>query len=482
MRAPFLNCQRNRDENPAMAPPLSRRDFIRAAGSAATLPLLPGCGDSLPGAIAGLSPDLSAAALPDPRDSGIDHIVVVMMENRSFDHMLGWVPGADGRQDGLLYPDADGTPQATHRLNPDFQGCGLEDPPHGYASGRKHYNSGRMDGFLSESAVGDLLPIGYYTADDLAFYKGCAEHWTICDRYHTGILASTQPNRMYMHCGQTDRMNNPDGPIPPIPATSSLRTVWDAAAAAGVSAGYFFSNLPYTALWESKYLSISKPVQSFYALALAGQLPSISYVDPFFYQAGLDPLCNDDHPHADVRNGQAFLNGIYDALRQSPAWERTLLVINYDEWGGFFDHVPPPVLPITDYERDELKIDGRIGFRVPCVLIGPRVKRGHVEKRLLTPNSILKFMEWRWGLEALGVRSPVTNNLAIALDFNSAPRSDAPAFSVPVGPFGDPNCDTPLGFGLPPPFDTRGMTASMAEHAAEVEALREKARLAGFAV
>ena len=463
-----------------MSPPLTRRDFMRAAGAAATLPLLPACGtSSLPGSIAAPAP--VNAALPDPRDSGIDHIVVVMMENRSFDHMLGWVPGADGRQEGLQFPDVDGRMQATHRLSTDFAGCGLEDPHHSYGSGRVQFNGGGMDGFLFETPAGDHFPIGYYTADDVLFYKGCAEHWTICDRYHTGILAGTQPNRMYMHCGQTDRRNNPDGPIPPIPATSDLRTVWDAAAAVGVSTGYFFSNLPYTALWEAKYLHLSKPVQAFYPLALAGLLPAISYVDPFFYQAGLDPLCNDDHPHADVRNGQAFLNGIYNALRQSPAWERTLLVINYDEWGGFYDHVPPPTMPVTDFERDELQNDGRLGFRVPCILAGGRVKRGHVEKTLFTPNSILKFMEWRWGLEPLGVRSEVSNNLAVALDFTNPPSAAAPAFDVPAGPFGDPSC-APIelpGVGAPLPA---GITASMAEHIAEVEALRTKARLAGFAV
>lgn len=463
-----------------MAPPISRRDFIRAAAGAVTVPLLPGCADSLPGSVdGGAQPSPVTVPLPAPKDSGIDHLVVVMMENRSFDHMLGWVPGADGRQAGLQFRDKKGALQSTHRLSADFQGCGLDDPHHGYGSGRVHYNDGRMDGFLMETEPGDTFPIGYYEAEDVAFFKGCAEHWTICDRYHSGILASTQPNRMYMHCGQTDRMNNPDGPIPPIPATSTLRTVWDAAADAGVSAGYFFNSLPYTALWEAKYLPISKPYETFAAVALAGLLPSITYIDPFFYQAGFDLLCNDDHPHADVRNGQAFLNQVYNTLRASPTWERTLLVINYDEWGGFYDHVPPPVMPITDYERDELKIDGRVGFRVPCVLIGPRVKRGHVEKTLFTPNSIHKFMEWRWGLEPLGVRSPVSNNLAVALDFKNPPDTGAPSISVPAGPFGNPQCEA---FSLPGLGSPLAVSSSMAEHFAEVEALRTKARRAGFNV
>jgi phospholipase C len=449
----------------------SRRRFLKQTGMAAvasSLPALPGCGNSsgTPGADTAVP-----RALPDPKDSGIDHVVVVMMENRSFDHMLGWVPGADGIQ-AQRFVDSNGETHDTHRLTPDFQGCGLDDPAHGYGAGRVHFNDGKMDGFLFEAAPGDRFPIGYYTAEDLAFYAGCAQHWTICDRYHTGILASTQANRMYMHAGQTDRRSNIEGPIPGIPATTTLRSIWDVAQEAGVSVGYFFSNLPYTALWEARHLAISKPIATFDLIAAAGLLPNITYIDPFFYQSGLDLLCNDDHPHADVRNGQLFLNHIYNVLRSSPSWERTLLVINYDEWGGFFDHVAPPVMPVSDHERDVIENDGRLGFRVPCVLIGPRAKRGHVEHTLFEPNSILKFMEWRWNLEPLGVRAAVTNNLAYALDFDSAPKLNAPGFAVPYGLFGDTLCNIAKA-------DT---SKSMAEHFREVEGLRLKARLAGFPV
>src|SRR3546814_10980650 len=105
----------------------------------------------------------------------------------------------------------------------------------------------------------------------------------------------------------------------------------DRAANAGVSARYYFNNLPDTAIWGAKYLGISQPVAAFHLEAAAGLLPAISYVDPFFYEAGLDALCNDDHPFADVRNGQAFVNSIYDSLRKSPSWDKTLLVINRSE-------------------------------------------------------------------------------------------------------------------------------------------------------
>ncbi|UJR83535.1 Hypothetical protein I5071_56030 [Sandaracinus amylolyticus] len=398
-----------------------------------------------------------------------------MMENRSFDHMLGWVPGADGIQNGATYRDVNGDAIPAYRLSPDYQGCGLDDPPHGYEDGRACVNGGAMDGFLHAAAVGDIFPVGYYTAEDLPFYAACAEHFTICDRYHTGILSSTQPNRMYMHCGQTDRITTGS-----TIRFSELPTVWDAADAAGVSSRYYFSNLPYTALWGAKHLRRSRNISAFEQDAAAGTLASISYVDPFFYQGGRDDVCNDDHPFADVRNGQRFLKRIYDALRASPQWDRTLLVINYDEWGGFFDHVVPPFMPVSDEERDVVGNDGQLGIRVPCVLIGPRVKRGHVESTLFEPNSILKFMEWRWGLAPLGVRSAVTNNLALALDFDSAPRVDAPEIEVPPN---DPEtriCEDEVAPAMMAAKPESAMSDSMAAHAREVLALQALARSHGF--
>src|SRR5688572_235777 len=151
-----------------MASRISRRRFIQTTAGAA-------------GAAAFAHTDwLFAAAptLPSPKSSGIDHIVVVMMENRSFDHMLGWVPGADGRQAGLTYTDADGIPHDTYPLAPDFQGCGHPDPDHSYEGGRIQFNHGACDGWL-RSGENDEYAIGYYTEADLPFFAGAARDWTV---------------------------------------------------------------------------------------------------------------------------------------------------------------------------------------------------------------------------------------------------------------------------------------------------------------
>ena len=146
--------------------------------------------------------------LPRPRNMPIDTFVVLMMENRSFDHYLGWLPGADGRQAGLSYVNRDGVTQQTHRLAPDFQGCAHPDPDHGWDDGRVHMNGGRMDGYL-RSEASDEFAIGYYEKADLPFISHAAEAFTTYDRFFCSLLASTFPNREYMHAAQSyGRLDN----------------------------------------------------------------------------------------------------------------------------------------------------------------------------------------------------------------------------------------------------------------------------------
>lgn len=471
-------------------PDASRRRFLGGLTAAGSSLLLPGCSSDSPGGSAAAAP----GALPDPAASGIDHIVVVMMENRSFDHFLGWVPGADGRQAGLRYPDKSGQLIDTFHLAPHaeygYQGCGKEDPDHGYEGGRVHFNNGRLDGWLGtvgDASVGsDHFPVGYYTADDLPFFKGVAQNFTLCDRYFHSILASTFPNRVYLHAGETDRRSNT---LPP-QQISSLPTIWDRCADAGVSAQYYFHDLPVTGLWGPRYLDISTRFEQFLIEAAAGVLPSISIVDPRFVGEAPNGITNDDHPQADVRNGQAFLNSVYDAMRNGPQWERSLLVICYDEWGGFFDHVEPPFAPVSEAEA-ALPNDGRLGFRVPAAIIGPRARRGHVSHHQFDTNSILNLLCWRFGLEPLGVRAATSLNMAHALDFERAPNVEAPDFGVPLGPFGV-ECSSGLpnpiptlpgslpGLGLPLPKVSAALR--QAHHNQEWLELRDLARRHGFDV
>jgi phospholipase C len=372
---------------------------------------------------AAFAPSLAAQQLPPPEQSGIEHVVLVMMENRSFDHMLGWVPHADGRQAGLVYFDKNNVPHETFRLAPDYQGCEHPDPDHTYEGGRVEFNNGACDGWL-RAGKNDEFAIGFYKKNDLAFYGKAAKDWTVCDRFFCSIMAETWPNKIYSYSGQTDRLTNAF-------EFCSLPTILDRCAAANVSARYYFSDVPFLAVWGLQYLPIARPISTFYADCAAGTLPAVSYVDPKFLDSTLGTSA-DDHPHADIRNGQAFLDRVYEAVTTSPNWSSTVLVITYDEWGGFFDHVPPPMRPVPP--ADQLAgNDGRLGFRVPTIIVSPFARAG-VSSIEFEHSSWLRMIEWRWNLEPLTVRDATANNLALALDFNIS--RTAPQYNVPQGPFG----------------------------------------------
>ncbi len=389
---------------------LTRRHFLATAALAAAGATVLGSSTVPSG-----SPAHATTVLPDPAYCGIDHVVVVMMENRSFDHLLGWLPGADGKQRGLTFIDRYGIPHTTFHQTA-YASCGYSDPDHSYEGGRIELNGGRCDGWL-RAGTNDPLSISYFTQPDLAFLGQAAPAWTACDRYFSAMMAETYPNRFYQHAARTDRIHNST-------ALSSLPTIWDSLAAAGLTGRYYFGDVPFTALWGTRYLSISRPFDEFLLDAAAGQLPQVSFIDPRFEDEN-SGTSQDDHPHADIRAGEAFLNQVYTALTSSPNWANTLLVINFDEWGGFFDHVAPQRAPDVSGQT------ALRGFRVPALIISPRARRGYVDSTVYDHTSVLKAIEWRWGLPALTPRDANANNIIQALDFTTPPDLSAPAFSVP---------------------------------------------------
>ena len=401
---------------------ISRRAFLAGVAGASGAVLL---GRAQRGA--------AAARLPAPDASGIEHVVVVMMENRSFDHLLGWLPGADGRQAGLVYEDAAGVARPTHALAPDYAGCAHPDPDHSYVGGRTQYNGGRMDGFLRADG-GDAFPIGYYGERDRPVLSALARNYTTCDRSFCSFLGPTFPNRLFLHAARTDRTGN-------TVERARMSTIWDRLARAGVSARYYFSNVPFVALWGLRYLPVSRGYAQFLADAAAGTLPAVSFVDPRFTLGGGDPLGNDDHPHADVRSGEAFLAETFRAVAHGPAWPHTVLVVTYDEWGGFFDHVPPPRAPAPNgVDPDRQSGRALLGFRVPTIVASPWSRgepaQPRVSHALLDHTSILKLIEWRWRLWPLGRRDAALGlaNLARVLDFASPADPDVPDLPEPDEP------------------------------------------------
>jgi phospholipase C len=388
---------------------VKRRDFLRGAAAGAVATMLPG-GASL---VFGRGrPRLKGGSILDrpPAQAPIDTIVVVMMENRSFDHYLGWLAtdeayleagrSAYGRKftvDGsqtqqFLMPD--GTPVDTHRIvtgaetNP-FRGCPFGDPGHSWTEGRAQ----RDGGFLATGSDNDELALGYYTADDLPYYAALARRFTVFDRYHSSCLGPTYPNREYMHSAQSGGIKSNAFPFEVgYPDGFDWPTIWEKLAAATVPGRYYYSDLPATALFGPRLNSISSPIANYFQDAAAGQLPNVVFVDPKFLGDGQ----TDEHPLGDVRAGQRFTYEVVKAFVDSPQWERGVMFLTYDEWGGFFDHVAPPV--VRDDRASDVDADnfGQLGFRVPTRMISPYARPGFVDHQLYDHSSILRFIEWRF--------------------------------------------------------------------------------------
>ena len=204
------------------------------------------------------------------------------------------------------------------------------------------------------------------------------------------------------------------------PSALSLR-IWDRLADAKVPATYYYKNVSVLGIWGPKYDNISSDSSKFFAEVAAGQLPSVAFVEPGWSTNGDD---EDEHPHANMLRGEHFLWKIYAALSASPLWSSTVLVITYDEGGGFFEHIPPPraAAPNT-VDPDIVNGKARLGFRVPTIIVSPWSRGTAATPRISSVvydhTSILKMIEWRWGLQSLTARDASSDiaNLAYALDF-----------------------------------------------------------------
>ena len=430
-----VHSARNDGESAEMTKKITRREFLAASAGAVTLGL-DGCGGTTQTCVTG--PDgREVCALPQPSEAPFDTVVVLMMENRSFDHLLGWLPGADGRQAGLTYADTSGAVHATWPLAPDFQGCAYDDPDHSWQGIAVQYANGRCDGFLKTAKVGDRFPIGYYTQPDLPILSVLASNYTTFDRYFCSMMGPTWENRLYQLTGTT-QVDMPDG----FPKTDADRpclietAIFDRVRAAGLTTGYYCFGEPMTGLFRSKrYDDITWTIDRFFDDARRGNLSNVVFVDPDYTDAAEDAgTSNDYHHRGSVLVGEAFVASVYNALKDGPQWGRMVFVLNFDEHGGFYDHVPPPAC------QDDTVLPGpgphpdltRLGFRVPAIAMGPFAPRRIETAGPYEHCSVLRMIEWRWNLAPLTLRDRTAKNLADALDFRSRREAVAlPAFTPP---------------------------------------------------
>ncbi len=396
---------------------LSRRELLQRlgtlAGAAALGPTLTACSGAQQQDVAAVAPTL----------------VVLMMENRSYDHLLGSrslverLPG-DGLTAAMSNRALDGAAVGIHAADPAAL-CLLDDPAHGWESSRAQWNGGLNDGFVRVhaeryGAARMQTPMSFLGRAELPVTHALADVGASCDRWFASLMGPTWPNRMYLHSGQSNGRKNNDLPEG---GAFTWPTIWDRLNDAGIPWGYYYSDLPFVALFPHLGVEQLHPViWKFHDDAAAGTLPPVVFIDPAF-------SANDDHPPHHPMMGQMLIQSIYDALAASPQWPGCMLVVTYDEHGGFFDHVSPPTA------ADDRAADGfdQLGFRVPTVVAGPWVRRGHVSSVVRDHSSVLRQIAATHGLPPLGARDAAAADLSELLDLERIARDEpAPPDSLPT--------------------------------------------------
>jgi phospholipase C len=371
-------------------------------------------------------PNLPAGTDTMPR---IDHILVLMMENHSFDNYLG----ALGRGDGLplgrdgrpaaVNLDATGKPVRSFHLTTTCQLHGK--PSQTWNDSHIQWNGGRNDGF-ARSASGPIA-MGYWTAADLPFYHGLARTFPLADRYFSSVLSQTYPNRRFLMAGSAygQVVNTLSRSDPPPPNG----TIFDRLNAHQISWRNYYSAEASTLIIPSIFLENRAkvvPIDDFFTDAARGTLPGFALIDPdFLHTSEEDPQ--------NIAAGEAFAERVIRAVMAGPAWSSTLLIWCYDEGGGYYDHVPPPRAVAPDSIRPEIHSPpdqpggyDRYGFRVPCVVVSPYARRDYISSVVHDHTSILKLVETKWNLPALTFRDANASNLLDCLDLTGPP-----AFAVP---------------------------------------------------
>jgi phospholipase C len=398
--------------------------------------------------VGALAKETQGQSHPNGSEIPIDHIVVLMMENRSFDHYFQHLPD-DGQPDvevapaGFTNPDLDGNPVAPFR---DTQLC-FADTDHGWNAVHRQIDGGKMDGFvvtnegmheLPMNASLDMLSgrraMGNYLPSDLPFMYWAAREYAIADHYHASVPGPTLPNRMYLYAassfGKAVTALPDPATVENILFDHLVRREVDWTVYRHETAGFAVFIDRYVTYLDGHHI---RKIPDFYADAKAGTLPAVSFVDPDLSKVG----ANDEHPPAVMQLGQRFLSEVVTALTQSPAWPRTALFIVYDEHGGLYDHVVPPKACPPDAREPELapgaepgRFD-QLGVRVPMLVVSPFARKHFVGHRVYDHTSIVRFIEARFVLPALSARDANAEAPWELFDFHSPPDLTPPVVPMP---------------------------------------------------
>ena len=369
----------------------------------------------------------------------IKHIVVLMMENHSYDNHLGMLgrTGADGFTLGpngkptAQNPYPDGRIQHAFRMPTTCQQFGH--PSQTWINSHTQLNGGKLDGFVNSGS--GPVAMGYWEKADLPFYYSLASTFPIADRYFCSLLGQTYPNRRYLMAATSLGMVNDGVPDPlEYPANG---TIFDRLHHAGISfADYFPPEVPVptVALFPEllvKYAGNLHSTDDFFEDAKSGTLPGFSLVEPNY-------LTSSEENPQNIANGEQFAAKVVDAVMTGAGWKDTLLIWAFDEHGGYYDHVVPPAAIAPDNIAP--KIEGgsaytgfrQYGFRVPCAVVSPWARRGYVSHTVYDHTSICALVEAKWNLAAMTYRDANAHNMLDMLDLTTPAFLHPPKLARPL--------------------------------------------------
>ncbi len=475
--------------------PINRRQLLARGGAAAAGLAATGVYSSLPAWARTFARSSTAlrrpgslpfphlpAGHPTPGLEQIDHVVVLMMENHSFDNLLGMVPhqvSGRAKVDGLtvkggrvvnsnpssVAPYAIKGPQVTARLaSSPCQESGH--PTQAWNASHLSWNNGQNNGFVQASTA---VAMWYWDKHSLPTTYSLAQHYPIGQRYFCSVLAQTYPNRRFFFCGTSSGLTATNNYAFTTKAANG--TIFNQLLEHKVSWRNYVQQYPESSALIVPEFSLSlgcaariRPMSSFFSDAAHGTLPSFSFLDPNY------DVTSEENPQ-DIQVGERFIAQVVSALTRSRLWHKTALFITYDEHGGYYDHVPPPpaiapdsIAPITNpaalsNPNVPLAPGGfnRYGFRVPLFVISPWARSNYVSNVVQDHTSILAFIERKWNLPALSYRDANAHPMTDYFDFTRPAFAEPPKLAA--APAMKPGLELCKAAGLQPPAGTPGLSS-----------------------
>jgi phospholipase C len=393
-------------------------------------------------------PSSGEGASSDPR---VKHVVVLVMENRSFDHLLGNLMTPDFEIDGLTgvefnyaNPKAK-TGEARVTKSAPYVPDVDPSPSHEFHDVMLQlFSQFTVPIFISDSNQGfvyDYAKVSQdethaskimqcFGSDQLPALHTLARQFAVCDHWYSSLPGPTWPNRFFIHCATSG------GFVDNAVRTYDMNTIFDNLSRHGVSWRVYYHDVPQSLALSKQvqyFWSMYEDIDEFFSNCKYGLLPAYSFIEPRYFNEGAD-RANDQHPIHGVPLGDALIADIYEAVRRSPNWEETILLITWDEHGGFYDHVLPPTTVNPD-GKDALEFNfGRLGVRVPAVVISPYIEKGTIDSACYDHASIPATLKALFGLPDFLTRRDARANTFDRILNRTSPRTDAPMTLPRISP------------------------------------------------